>query len=179
MDKRKPKETHGHMRRAFSDTDLIKSESRFPGGSRRFPAGIREEEHASDGDIDREFQTLVKGNGSDRASFAPIWSDFISNDKTGFPCDAFGNGGKSGCDNGDDSFGGKRHGKSGGILRKSDLSQSWRWRAWFWDRTRTLCGKQRKMKKKRKWVIKLELRQRWLLPFNHLSLLSTMEDPSA
>ncbi|XWS38769.1 hypothetical protein CRYUN_Cryun19dG0158700 [Craigia yunnanensis] len=108
MDKRKPKETHVHIRRAFSDTDLLKSETCFPGGSRCFPAGIPEEEYVSDGEVDREFRTLVTGNGSDRAGFLPIWPEFgISTEEVGFSCDGFGNGGKSGGDNGDNSYGDK------------------------------------------------------------------------
>ncbi|XWS49544.1 hypothetical protein CRYUN_Cryun12cG0012000 [Craigia yunnanensis] len=108
MDKRNPKETHVHVRRAFSDSDLIRTESRFRGGSGCFSAGIPEE-YVSDGEIDREFRTLVTGNGSDRASFAPISPEFgISMEDIGFSCNGFGNGGKSGGDHGDDSYGDKR-----------------------------------------------------------------------
>ncbi|XP_022737908.1 uncharacterized protein LOC111290726 [Durio zibethinus] len=108
MNKRKPKETPAQMRRAFSDTDIIRSESRIPGESRCFPTGIPEEDYLSDGEVDREFQTLVTGNGTDRASFVPIWPEFgISMDEIGFSGDGFGNGGKSGGDRGDDSYGDK------------------------------------------------------------------------
>ncbi|XVF11062.1 hypothetical protein REPUB_Repub07fG0237100 [Reevesia pubescens] len=99
MDKKKPKETHAQIRRAFSDTDLIRSESRIPGGSRYFPAGIPEEDYVSDGEVDR----------SDRASFAPIWPEFsYSMEEIGLSGNGFGNGGKSGSDHGDDSYEDKR-----------------------------------------------------------------------
>lgn len=99
MDKRKPKETQGRIRRAFSDTDIIKSESSLvPGGSRRFPSGIPEEEYVSDDEVDRRLRTLVTGNERDRAGFG------ISLEEIGFPGDGFGNGGKSGGNNGDDSY---------------------------------------------------------------------------
>ncbi|XP_039056485.1 uncharacterized protein LOC120199499 [Hibiscus syriacus] len=45
MDKRKPKETRTQLRRAFSDTDVIRSEPRVPGGSRCFTEGIPGEEY--------------------------------------------------------------------------------------------------------------------------------------
>ncbi|XVF52333.1 hypothetical protein PTKIN_Ptkin05aG0010300 [Pterospermum kingtungense] len=89
------KKTQGHIRRAFSDTDLVRSESRIPGGSRWFPAGIPEEEYVSDGD---------------RASFAPVSPEFeISTEEEDmkFSCDGFGNGGKYGGDRGNDSYGDK------------------------------------------------------------------------
>ncbi|XVE57418.1 hypothetical protein DITRI_Ditri04bG0089400 [Diplodiscus trichospermus] len=108
MDKRKPKETQAHIRRALSDTDVIKSEPRIPVGSRCFPAGIPEEEYMSDVEVDRELRTLVTAKGNDRASFAPIWSEFgISMEEIGFSGDGFGNGGKSGGNHGDDSYGDK------------------------------------------------------------------------
>ena len=104
MEKRKPKETNAHIRRAFSDTDIIRSESRIPGGSRCFPAGIPEEEYVSDGEVDRKLRTLLAGNGSDGASFAPIWPGFgISMEEIGSSGDGFGNGGN----HGDDSYGDK------------------------------------------------------------------------
>ncbi|XP_021287516.1 uncharacterized protein LOC110418991 [Herrania umbratica] len=106
MNKRNPKETHTHMRRALSDTDIIRSDSRIPGGSWCFPAGIPEKEYLSDGEVDREFRTLVTGKGSDRASFAPVWPEFgIWMEEIGLFGDGFGNGGKSGSDHGYDSFG--------------------------------------------------------------------------
>ncbi|XP_022772321.1 uncharacterized protein LOC111314966 [Durio zibethinus] len=108
MNKRKPKETHVRIRRAFSDTDLIRSESRFSAGSRCFPAGILEEEYISDGEVDGEFRILVTGNVSDGASFAPVCPELrVSMEETGFSCDGFGNGGKSGGEHGDDSRGDK------------------------------------------------------------------------
>ncbi|OMO93296.1 Tetratricopeptide-like helical [Corchorus olitorius] len=107
-DKRKPKESHSHIRRTASDTDIMRSDSRIPGGSRCSPAGIPEEEYLSDAEVDSEFRTLVKGKGSDRVSFPPIWPEFgISMEEIGFSGDGFGNGGKSGGDHGDDSFGDK------------------------------------------------------------------------
>ncbi|XVF13647.1 hypothetical protein REPUB_Repub08aG0225800 [Reevesia pubescens] len=96
MDKRKaPKETHTQIRRAFSDTDIMRSVSRISGGFRRIPSWIPEEEYVSDGEVvEREFRT----------SFAPIWPEFvISKEDIGFSGDGFGNGGKSGGDDGDDS----------------------------------------------------------------------------
>ncbi|XWS62171.1 hypothetical protein CRYUN_Cryun07bG0188200 [Craigia yunnanensis] len=108
MEKRKPKETQAHIRRALSDTDIIRSESRIPGGSRCFSAGIPEEEYVSDGEVDRKLRTLVTGNGSDGASFAPIWPEVgISMEEIGFSGDGFGNGGKCGGNHGDDSYGDK------------------------------------------------------------------------
>lgn len=108
MDKKKPKETQAQIRRAFSDTDLVRSESRFPGGSRCFPAGIPEEEYVSDSEVDSEFRTLVTGNGCDRESFAPVLPEFeISTEDMKFSYDGFGNGGKSSGEHGDDSYGEK------------------------------------------------------------------------
>ncbi|KAK8687584.1 hypothetical protein V6N13_086389 [Hibiscus sabdariffa] len=75
MDKRKPKETQPHIRRALSDSDIVRSVSRVPVGSRGFSAGIPEEECSSDGEVDRKFRELVTCNGSDRASFAPVWPE--------------------------------------------------------------------------------------------------------
>ncbi|XVF52000.1 hypothetical protein PTKIN_Ptkin04bG0230100 [Pterospermum kingtungense] len=109
MDKnRKPKETHAPIRRVLSDTHIIKSDSRIPGGSRCFPAGIPEEEFVSDDEVDRKLRTLVAGKDSDRTVFAPIWPEFgIPMEEIGFSGDGFGNGGKSGGNRGDDSYGDK------------------------------------------------------------------------
>ncbi|KAE8726750.1 putative RNA binding protein [Hibiscus syriacus] len=92
MDKRKPKETRTQLRRALSDTDVIRSEPRFPGGSRCFTEGIPEEEYVSDCEADSEFRT---GFG-------------ILLEEIGFSGDGFGTGGKSGGDHGYDSYGDKR-----------------------------------------------------------------------
>lgn len=106
MDKRKPKGTHPHIRRALSDSDIARSVSRSPAGSRCISAGIPEEECASDGEVDREFRALVTGNGSDRAaSFAPVWPESsIPNEEIGFSGDGLGNSGKHGGNHGDDSY---------------------------------------------------------------------------
>ncbi|MBA0634858.1 hypothetical protein Godav_029061 [Gossypium davidsonii] len=92
MDKRKPKESRAQIRRALSETDIIKSETRVPGGSRCFTAGIPEEEYVSDYEIDGGFRTEFG----------------ISMEEIGFSGDGFGTGGKIGGDNGDDSYGDKR-----------------------------------------------------------------------
>ncbi|GMJ12511.1 hypothetical protein like AT4G17940 [Hibiscus trionum] len=89
MDKRKPKETRTQLRRALSDTDIIRSEARVvPSGSRCFTAGIPEEEYVSDCEVDSEFRTEFG----------------ISLEEIGFSGDGFGRGGKYG---GDDSYGDK------------------------------------------------------------------------
>ncbi|KAA3475827.1 Tetratricopeptide-like helical [Gossypium australe] len=106
MDKRKPKGTHPHIRRALSDSDIARSVSRSPVGSRCISAGIPEEECASDGEVDRELRALVTGNGIDRAaSFAPVWPEYsIPKEEIDFSGDGLGNGGKHGGNHGDDSF---------------------------------------------------------------------------
>ncbi|KAL4325593.1 hypothetical protein GQ457_11G020830 [Hibiscus cannabinus] len=88
MDKGKPKGTRTQLRRALSDTDIIRSEPRVPAGSRCFTTGIPEEEYVSDCDVDSEFRTEFG----------------ISLEEIGFSGDGFGSGGKFG---GDDSHGDK------------------------------------------------------------------------
>ncbi|MBA0652137.1 hypothetical protein Goklo_019415 [Gossypium klotzschianum] len=106
MDKRKPKGTHPHIRRALSDSDIARSVSRSPVGSRCISAGIPEEECASEDEVDRELRALVTGKGSDRAaSFAPVWPESsIPKEEIGFSGDGLGKGGKYGGSHGDDSF---------------------------------------------------------------------------
>ncbi|KAE8677547.1 zinc finger CCCH domain-containing protein 12-like [Hibiscus syriacus] len=91
MEKRKPKETRSHLRRALSDTDIIRSEPRVPGGSRCFTEGKMEEEYLSDCEVDSEFRTEFG----------------ITSEEIGFSGDGFGTGGKFGSDHGGDSYGDK------------------------------------------------------------------------
>ncbi|KAK9040010.1 hypothetical protein V6N11_015190 [Hibiscus sabdariffa] len=109
LDKRKPKETQPHIRRALSDSDIVRSVSRVPVGSRGFSAGIPEEECSSDGEVDRKFRELVTCNGSDRASFAPVWPEhgISKEENNGSSGDGVGNGEKSDGNHGDDPYGQK------------------------------------------------------------------------
>ncbi|KAE8693918.1 zinc finger CCCH domain-containing protein 12-like [Hibiscus syriacus] len=106
MDKRKAKETQPHIRRALSDSDIVRSASQIPVGSRGFSAGIPEEECLSDCEVDWKSRALVTGNGSDRVSFAPFGPERgISKEEIGYSGDGVGNGGKSGGNHGDDPVG--------------------------------------------------------------------------
>ncbi|KAE8722239.1 Detected protein of unknown function [Hibiscus syriacus] len=101
----KPKETQPNLRRALSDSDIVRSVHRVPVGSWGFWAGIPEEQCVSDDEVDRKFRALVTGNGSDKKSSSPEVR--ISKEEIGHSGDGVGNSGKTGGIHGNDSYGHK------------------------------------------------------------------------
>ncbi|KAL4342437.1 hypothetical protein GQ457_08G025080 [Hibiscus cannabinus] len=77
MDKRKPRETCTQLRRALSDTHIIRPEPRHPGGSRCFTAAIPEEEYMSDCEVDSEFRTGFGGDHGDKSEIGDYYREML------------------------------------------------------------------------------------------------------